>query len=57
MVQHHGVVAWLRAWHGVPVAAARTPSRREATVVPATPGLADRLVEALASMALAAAGR
>jgi hypothetical protein len=57
VVQHRGVVAWLRVWQAVPASAARTPTR-EAAVAPPTPGVADRLVEALASMALAVvAGR
>jgi hypothetical protein len=57
VLQHRGVVAWLRAWHAVPAAAARMPAREAAMASPA-PGAADRLVEALASMALAVvAGR
>jgi hypothetical protein len=53
VVQHRGVVAWLRAWRAVPIA----PTRSTPAVLPA-PGVADRLVEILASMALAAvAGR
>jgi hypothetical protein len=57
VLQHRGVVAWLRAWHAVPVVAARTPAREAAVALPAG-GAADRLVETLASMALAvAAGR
>jgi hypothetical protein len=56
VLQHRGVVAWLRAWHAVPAVPA-SPAR-EATAVFAAPGVADRLVEALASMALAVvAGR
>jgi hypothetical protein len=57
VLQHRGVVAWLHAWHAVPTATARTPARK-ATAAPPAPGVADRLVEALASMALAVvAGR
>jgi hypothetical protein len=57
VVQGRGVVAWLRAWHGVPAGAASTPPREPSSGRPA-PGVADRLVEALASMALAVvAGR
>jgi len=57
VLQHRGVVAWLRAWHAIPVVAARTPAREAAVALPAG-GAADRLVETLASMALAvAAGR
>jgi hypothetical protein len=57
VVQHRGVVAWLHAWHAVPTAPART-SAREAVVAAPAGGVADRLVEALASMALAVvAGR
>jgi len=54
VVQHHGVVAWLRAWQAVP---ANTPAREPAPALQSC-GVTDRLVEALASMALAvAAGR
>jgi hypothetical protein len=53
VLQHRGVVAWLRAWHALPAAAASTPAR-DATAAAPVPGVADRLVEALASMALAA---
>jgi hypothetical protein len=50
-------VAWLRAWQGVP-AAASTPAREPTAALPCG-GVADRLVDALAAMALAvvAAGR
>jgi hypothetical protein len=54
VLQHRGVVAWLRAWHGVPTAT-NTPAHEPVPAVPAG-GLADRLVDALASMALAVAG-
>ena len=53
VLQHRGVVAWLHAWHQSPSPrrarqrAARPPRSR-------APRVADRLVEALASMALAA---
>jgi hypothetical protein len=54
VLQHRGVVAWLRAWQAVP-AAATAPTREPA--LPSS-GVADRLVEALAAMALAVvAGR
>lgn len=54
VLQHRGVVAWLHAWQNIPATAAvRTPAR-EATVVLPVPGVADRLVDALAAMALAA---
>ena len=57
VVQHRGVVAWLRAWHAVPATAASAPAR-ETTVVAPAGGVADRLIEAFASMALAVvAGR
>jgi hypothetical protein len=57
VVQHRGVVAWLRAWHGIPAAAARAPARDASGPQPAA-GVTDRLVEALASMALSViAGR
>jgi hypothetical protein len=57
VLQHRGVVAWLHAWHPVAVITAGPPARGPAAAPPG-PGVADRLVEALASMALAAlAGR
>jgi hypothetical protein len=57
ILQHRGVVAWLRAWQAVSATAAPAPAR-EATVAPPGSGVTDRLVEALASMALAVvAGR
>jgi hypothetical protein len=52
VVQHRGVVAWLHAWHAVPATATSAPARQPAVVAPAG-SVADRLVEALASMALA----
>lgn len=57
VLQHRGVVAWLHAWHAVAVTTTDMPARSTTAALPA-PGAADRLVEALASMALAAlAGR
>jgi hypothetical protein len=58
VLQHRGVVAWLRAWQSIPAAElADRPVQATATALPAR-GAADHLVEALASMALAvAAGR
>jgi hypothetical protein len=57
VLQHRGVVAWLHAWHPAAVTTTGTPARGTTGVLPA-PAVADRLVEALASMALAAlAGR
>jgi len=59
VLQHRGVVAWLHAWHAVAVTgtATGTPARSTTAARPAS-GVADQLVEALASMALAAlAGR
>jgi len=57
VLQHRGVVVWLRAWQAVPAPTASVP-RREATAALPAPGAAERLVDALASMALAvAAGR
>jgi hypothetical protein len=58
VLQHRGVVAWLRAWQSIPAA---EPADRlvqvTASALPAR-GVADRLVEALASMAMAVvAGR
>jgi hypothetical protein len=56
-LQHRGMVAWLHAWHVVAPTPARPPAR-DTAVPPPTSGVADRLVEALASMALGAlAGR
>lgn len=50
VLQHDGVTAWLRAWRSLPAPPSRPPA--------ASPGAplagADRLVETLASMALAA---
>ena len=57
VLQHRGVVAWLHAWHPVAVITTGPPARSTTAALPA-PAVADRLVEALASMALAAlAGR
>jgi hypothetical protein len=57
VLQHRGVVAWLHAWHPVAVTATGLPARSTTAALP-PPAVADRLVEALASMALAAlAGR
>jgi len=58
VLQHRGVVAWLRAWQTLPAAEpADRPVPATATALPAR-GAADRLVETLASMALAVvAGR
>jgi hypothetical protein len=57
VLQHRGVVAWLRAWQAVPAAAASTAAGEPTSALHSC-GVADRLVDALASMALAvAAGR
>jgi hypothetical protein len=56
VLQHRGVAAWLRAWQPVAVITTVTPARSTTAAFPA-PGAADRLVEALASMALAALAR
>ena len=58
ILQHRGVAAWLRAWQNIPASEpAERPARATACPQP-MPGIAERLVEALASMALAvAAGR
>jgi hypothetical protein len=57
VLQHRGVVAWLRAWHAVAVTPTDTPARGTTATLP-RPGVADRLVDALAAMALGAlAGR
>lgn len=55
VVRHRGVVAWLRAWQAVPAPAARAQADESAAPLPSG-GLTDRLVEALASMALAVVG-
>jgi hypothetical protein len=57
VLHRRGVVAWMHAWHAAAVTTTDTPARSTTAMLPA-PGVADRLVEALASMALAAlAGR
>jgi hypothetical protein len=56
VLQHRGVVAWLHAWHPVAVITTGTPARSTTAALPA-PAVADRLIEALASMALAALAR
>jgi hypothetical protein len=56
VLQHRGVVAWLHAWDPVAVIPAGPPARGTTAALPA-PAVADRLVEALASMALAALAR
>jgi hypothetical protein len=56
VLQHRGVVAWLHAWHPVAVIPAGPPARGTTAALPAA-AVADRLVEALASMALAALAR
>ena len=58
ILQHRGVAAWLRAWQNIP-ASEPAARRTRATACPQPmPGIAERLIEALASMALAvAAGR
>lgn len=63
-MRHRGVVAWLHVWQTVPPPPATDGSARESagervrepSVGVPSGGLADRLVEALASMALAVAG-
>jgi predicted MFS family arabinose efflux permease len=58
ILQHRGVAAWLRVWQNLPASEpAERPTR--ATICPQpAPGIAECLVEALATMALAvAAGR
>jgi hypothetical protein len=51
ILQHRGVVAWLNASRSLAPASANPPAK--APVASPTPGVADRLVEALAAMALA----
>lgn len=55
ILQHRGLVSWLHAWRAVP--ASDQPARpvpASGTVAPPA-GVADRLVQALASLALAVA--
>ena len=50
--------AWLRAWQNIPASEPTERPTRATTCPQPMPGIAERLVEALASMALAvAAGR
>ena len=49
VLQHHGVAAWLRAWHSLPAPALPQPSGPP--VRPAL-GSGEQLVAALATMAL-----
>lgn len=57
VLQHRGVVGWLHAWHAVAPTPASTSAGSACRALPAA-GVADRLVETLASMALGAlAGR
>jgi hypothetical protein len=58
ILQHRGVAAWLRAWQNIPASEPAARPARATACPPPVPGIAERLVEALASMALAvAAGR
>lgn len=57
VLQHRGVIAWLQAWRAATPTAADPAAREPAPTLPAA-GVAERLVESLASMALGAlAGR
>jgi len=51
VLQHRGVIAWLHAWHSVTPTPPAPPAREPAVTLPAG-GVAERLVESLASMAL-----
>ena len=51
VLQHRGVVAWLHAWNAVTPPPTTRPAREPAVTLPAA-GVAERLVESLASMAL-----
>ena len=53
VLQHRGVVGWLHTWRALPPTPAGPPGR-EAALTPPAAGVADRLVETLASMALGA---
>jgi hypothetical protein len=59
ILQHRGMVAWLHAWQTISTSEPTEPPTRATTSCPQPmPGVTERLVEALASMALAvAAGR
>jgi hypothetical protein len=50
VLQHHGVAAWLRAWHSVPAPAGTVAP--PADLREQAPGSGDELVAALATMAL-----
>ena len=57
-MQRRGMVAWLHAWQSVSTGESTRLPRHATTSPPTMPGITERLVEALASMALAvAAGR
>ena len=55
ILQHRGVAAWLRAWQDIPGSEPAERPTRATTFPQPMPGIAERLVQALASMALAAA--
>jgi hypothetical protein len=58
IMQHHGMVAWLHAWQTISTSEPTERPTRGTTSPQPMPGVTERLVEALASMALAvAAGR
>jgi predicted MFS family arabinose efflux permease len=58
ILQHRGVAAWLRAWQNLPASGPAERPTRATTSPQPVPGIAECLVEALATMALAvAAGR
>lgn len=58
VLQHRGVVCWLHAWHAVTTPPAAGPPPHSTPITQPAAGIADQLVEALASMALGAlAGR
>jgi hypothetical protein len=58
ILQHRGVAAWLHAWQNIPASEPAERPTRATTCPQPMPGITERLVEALASMALAvAAGR
>jgi hypothetical protein len=49
VLQHRGIAAWLRAWHGLPVSDPPQPSSPPGRPAP---GGGEQLVAALAAMAL-----
>ena len=55
ILQRRGMVAWLHAWQSVSTGESTRLPTHATTSPPTMPGITERLVEALASMALAVA--